>query len=453
MEPGESITVSGMTATARFLEHLSQAIRIDTVSHDGASDTGPFVEFHRFLARTYPTMWSRLEVERFNDLSLLLTWPGSDTTLAPVILMAHQDVVPVEPSSMNRWSKLPFAGESTDTHVVGRGAIDDKASLIAILESVEALLEDGASPTRTLILAFGHDEEAMGALGAASMAAELEKRGIRAELVLDEGGFVTEGVVPGTRKPVALLGVGEKGYLDVEIAATGDPGHSSVPPRNTAIGILAKAIRRLMDNRPQPRVETQAPFFEAAAAAARGPSAKVLASIPRLGKAAEALLSRRATTDALIRTTVAPTRIEGGVKANVLAASARVLINFRIIPGDTVESTLDHVRRTVGKDVTVKALEGWDPPPMSSTSSEAYRTMAETIEEVFPDSVVAPWVVVGATDARYFSSISDSVFRFLPFRLDADELAGFHGIDERMRRTDAEPAVRFYTRLIQRLCM
>ncbi len=442
-----------MTVGDRFLDHLAAAIRIPTVSHDehAAVDQVAFDQFRAFLEHTYPATFARLEVEAFSAHARLLTWSGSDPQGPALVLMAHQDVVPVEDDST--WSHRPFEATRTATHLIGRGAIDDKGSLIAILEAVEALLERGTDLRRTLILALGHDEERMGADGAGAIASALARRAITADLVLDEGGFITEGVVPATRRPVALVGVSEKGYLDVELSASAAPGHSSAPPRVTAVGAVAAAVAALQSNPLPAHIERQAAFFAAAAGAARPPLRQLIAALPRLGRLAERLLAKRPSTDALIRTTTAPTMIEGGIKANVLPSSARALVNFRILPGDTTGTVIDHVRSVVGDTVTITPHLGWDAAPVSDTTSAGYRALEETITEVFPDVVVAPWIVIGATDARYFSPVSDTVLRFLPFRMDQAELSGFHGDDERIRLADAEPAVRFYRRLIERMCL
>jgi carboxypeptidase PM20D1 len=435
-----------------FREHLAAAIRIATVARDepGEIDSSAFDDFRSFLESTYPATWSRLSVERFDPHSLLLTWPGSTVTDPPLLLAAHQDVVPVEDPAA--WTQPPFGGVESGDHLHGRGAIDDKGSLIAIMEAVEDLVAEGFAPRRTLLLAFGHDEESGGSGGAAAMAAALAAQGVRPALVLDEGGFVTEGVVPGARLPVALIGTSEKGYMDIELTARSDAGHSSTPPRRTAIGRLARAISALERNRIRPRVDVQSPFFEAVAPAARRPLRRVMRSLTQLGPLAERILARRPTTDALIRTTIAPTVFQAGMKTNVLPASARAVLNVRILPGDTMEDVLTHVRRITGPHVEIAVLGGWDPPATSDPDSPGFRAVADTVAEVFPNSVSAPWVVVGATDARFYSPICDTVLRFVPFRMNEAELTGFHGRDERVRIADAALAVDFYRRLIRRFC-
>lgn len=439
---------------SRFLEHLADAIRIQTVADDGdpTATHAALTEFRAFLSRIYPKVWDRFDTELVGGHSLLLTWQGSSQDLLPIVLVAHMDVVPVEGGSESRWSAPPFEATTTSNHMIGRGAIDDKGGLIAVLEGLEETIARGFSPRRTVIVALGHDEETMGSTGAAAIAQLLEARDVRAELVIDEGGFVTEGVVPITTGAVALVGVSEKGYLDLELTATGDPGHSSAPPKATAIGVLAKAIASLQAHPMPARLDVQAPFFAAASAAARVGARRILHDLPKLRGIASRILGQQPATDALIRTTIAPTVIRGGVKSNVLPASASAVINFRILPGDTVDSVIDHVREVVGEAIDITPLRGWDPPPMTDTNTTGYSTVSGLIEEVFPGTTVAPWVVIGATDARYYTSISECVVRFLPFRLNAEELSGFHGIDERIRLVDAAPAVMFYRVLVERMC-
>jgi carboxypeptidase PM20D1 len=435
-----------------FLAHLAQAIRIPTVAEDGdpAANHDALLRFHAFLKSTYPKVWESLETEVVNTHSLLLTWPGTDSDADPILLVAHMDVVPIEPGTETQWSVPPFEAATTTSHLIGRGAIDDKGSLIAMFEAVEAAIDAGFTPRRTVMLAIGHDEESMGSAGAAAVVELLAGRGVRAEFVLDEGGFVTEGVAPATKQPIALVGISEKGYLDLEMTASGDTGHSSAPPKATAIGRLADAIAGLQAHPMPAHIELQSDFFESISRAARPGARRLIRNVAKFRGLGVRVLGRQATTNALIRTSMAPTIVHGGVKSNVLPASARAVINFRILPGDTVDSIVTHVRSVVGDDIELRVLQGWEASPVTDIASSGYRAVAEVIGSVFPDALVAPWVVIGATDARYYTRVSDTVLRFLPFRMDADELTGFHGIDERVRLADADSAVRFYRALIER---
>ena len=452
---GAEQPVLGPTGAA-FLEHLSEAVRIPTVSQEDRSlvDESALVEFRRFLERTYPLVHAHLEREVVAGHSLLYTWEGSDRTAKPFLLLAHQDVVPVEPGTEDAWPRAPFSGEVADGFLWGRGALDDKGSLIAMLEAVESLLAGGFRPQATVYLAFGHDEEIGGSSGAAAIAALLEERGVSLTFVLDEGGAVASGFVPGFDGPVALLGVAEKGYLNVRLSATGKGGHSSVPPPSTAIGMLAAAITRLEANPLPPRLEPQGPFFAALGAAVSGPRGWVLARPQRFAWLITRQLMASPQTAALVRTTAAVTMVSGGVKPNLLPQEAWAVVNFRILPGETADLVLEHVRSIAGPDVSVSVLDGGftsEPSPMSSTESAAFSDVSASIAEVFPGVAIVPWVLMGATDSRYFAGVADNVYRFAPFTVTADDMSRIHGTGERIRATDADGAVAFFRSLITRM--
>lgn len=441
----------------RYLEHLAAAVRIRTLSHEDRSltDPAPFAEFHAFLAETYPLVHQHLRREVVAGHSLLYTWEGTDPGVPPVLLMGHMDVVDVEPGTEGDWDHPPFAGERDEEYLWGRGTLDDKCSVIALFEVLEGLLAEGFRPDVTLYLAIGHDEEIGGGEGAAAISALLASREISLDFVLDEGGAVVSGLLPGVTSPVALVGIGEKGYLNVELVAEGSGGHSSVPPPHTAVGALAAAVTRLEANPLPARLDTQAGFFAALAPALGGIGGLVLRHADRLSSLVERRLAASPQGSALIRTTTAVTMIGGGVKPNVLPQSARAVANFRVIPGDTVEGVLAHVRQVAGDGITVRQLPGGfsaEPAPLSSTASAAYRVVAETIGEVFPEATVAPWVVLGATDARHYILVAGDVYRFSPFRLTPADMGRMHGTGERLRLADADGALAFYRRLVERAC-
>lgn len=441
-----------MPAAHRFIEHLAQAVRFKTVSYDDApADPEELARLHRFFEQTYRRTWERLEVEVVGDSSLLISWEGRDPQRPGLLLLAHQDVVPVEPASESEWSRPPFAGASDGTYLYGRGTVDDKGPLIAILEVVEELLEEGFQPAARVTLALGDDEERSGA-GAAAMADLLAARNQRFTFALDEGGAVTEDLLPGTMHPVALIAVGEKGYADVELTAGGEPGHSSSPPRRNAVGKLAAAIARIESHPMAPRLDVAAGLFEQAATAMRPALRPLARNLGKTGPFATGLLSRRPTTNALIRTTITPTIIDGGTKANVLPTRARAVLNVRTLPGDTTDDVLAHVRRHAGSDISIRVLRAHDPPSLADPDSEAFKLVARTVKGVFADTTAAPFVVMGATDARFYGNVADQVLRFQPFRLNEAEAQGIHGPDERVRISDAGPALAFYRQLIRQAC-
>ena len=441
-------------AAHAFLAHLAEAVRIPTVSaEDGTNDPDGFARFRSFLTATYPRVHQRLGLETIGEHTLLFTWSGSNADVPPFLLMAHQDVVPVEPGTEDAWPHEPFSGEIDSEYLWGRGSLDDKGALIGILEAVEGLLGEAFEPGPTVYLLFGHDEEVGGTRGAAIAAESLGRRGIRLGFVLDEGGAVASGMVPGVDVPLGLIGIGEKLSIDVDITAGGDGGHSSMPPRHTAVGRVAAAVKAVEDHPMPARFEAQKGLFEVLARVMHGPRAVFLRHLDVSRKLVERAFAASPQTNALIRTTAAATMIGGGVKSNVLPQEARATVNLRVIPGDSVTAVLDHIRSVVGDEVRVTLTEfghHGDPAPLSSMETPGWRCIAETVGEVFPGAVPTPWILFGATDSRYFTPIADGVYRFTPFTATPDDLSRIHGTGERVRLSDAPGAVAFYRRLIVR---
>lgn len=433
---------------------LASAIRFETVSHQDPAQTRAdvFEAFQRWLAESYPVLHARLERERTPEGSLVFTWRGSNASLEPLLLLAHQDVVPATEGA-DRWTHPPFAGEVADGFVWGRGAIDDKSPLIALCEAVERLATDGFQPTRTVILAFGHDEEVGGEDGAARIAARFAERGMRAHLVLDEGfGIIGSGMVPGLAAPLAGIGIAEKGYVTLELRADVAGGHSSTPAADTAIGVLARAIRAL-EERPMPgRIgDVTGAFFDHIAPEASFPLRLALGNRWLIGPLLVKALGHSAATNALIRTTTAPTMLVAGEKENVIAPTARAWVNFRVLPGDRVEDVRRHAEAAIA-DPRVTVIEGKgtrEPSAVSPTDGAAFALLRNTIREVFPDAIVAPALVLGGTDARYYGVVTSNVYRFVPFRFGPTDLTRVHGIDERIAVDSFVDGIRFYVRLLQ----
>jgi carboxypeptidase PM20D1 len=438
-------------------EHLAQALRFQTISNADPAQTKPdeFLKLHDYLAQTFPRTHAALTREVVAGYSLLYKWPGQDDHLKPILLLAHMDVVPVEPGTETQWTQPPFEGRIADGYVWGRGALDDKAAVVGILEAVEQLLSEGYRPRRTIYLAFGHDEELGGLAGAPNLAALLNSRGVTPEYVLDEGGAITEGILKGVSRPVAVLCTAEKGFVSVELTVESTGGHSSAPPPQTAIGMLSAAVDRL---------ETQQ-----MPAALNGVAEQTFAYVgpemnflPRVALAnlwlMRPLVVRQLTaapaTNALLRTTTATTIFTGGVKDNVLPSHARAVVNFRILPGDTVAGVLEHVRRTVNDprvkiDVLKNGTPTSEPSPISATDVMGYRVIERTIRELFPTTVVTPSLVIGATDARHYTKLSPNIYRFIPARLHADDLERIHGRDERLSVENFAQFIKFYRQLIR----
>ena len=439
-----------------IVERFAASLRIPTISHQDASQDDPavFQTFRDHLEQSFPLLHATLKRELVNGRSLVYTWPGRDPQQLGVVLMAHQDVVPVEPGTEQNWEQPPFSGAVAGGFVWGRGALDTKGKLIALCEAIEFLIRSGFQPTRTTHLVFGHDEEVGGRAGALQIAKRWEADGTRFEWVLDEGGTIGEGLVPGVAAPVALIGIAEKGYLTLAITAHGEGGHSSMPPPHTSIGILAEAIERV-EGHPLPASLSGATrlFLAAIAPQMAYPLRIAVANADLLEPLVLRSLSSSPRSNATIRTTTAVTMVQAGIKENALPASARAIANFRLLPGDTVESVTEFVRKAVDDPrVDVAILEGssaLDPSPVSRVDSLGFELLARTIRATHPDVIVAPNLVLGGTDARYFHAVSDSVYRFGPLRLVPDDLKRAHGTNERLSTADYVDSVRFYIQLLR----
>jgi carboxypeptidase PM20D1 len=432
-------------------EHLAAAVRVVTISESSMADRNTFMLLRALLRQQYPQTFQKLQVEEVGD-SLLFTWKGSDAALAPIVLCGHLDVVPVEPGSESAWKQQPFAGVVEGGFVWGRGTLDDKGSVIAILEATELLLKAGHMPKRTVIYAFGHDEE-VGGSGAVAMAAKLKERGVKALYVLDEGLARIRGIIPGVKADVALLGVAEKGFVSVELLASTESGHSSMPPAETAVGRLSKALVRLESTPTEASLEGPTAQLLDTVGPEMGFGLKlVMANRWLLGPVVLSIYNKKDSTRATVRTTVAPTMLKAGVKENVLAREARAVVNFRIRPGETRESVIAWVEQTVADDrVKVTELAGSissNPSPVTRRDSAGYQAIEKTLRSVFTTTVVAPSLVLGATDGRHYQELSDAVIRFGPVLMEQEDLARLHGVNERLSVEVLGEMVRFYRQLI-----
>jgi carboxypeptidase PM20D1 len=447
---------SAVTLRAGFAERLAGAVRLPTVSHDDPDrfEGAAFIALHQHLVESFPGVHSTLIREVVGNYSLLYSWPGSDPSLEPILLMGHLDVVPIEPGTEQLWKHPPFSGAIAEGYVWGRGAMDDKPSVLGTLEAVEALIAEGFRPVRTLHLAYGHDEEVGGAAGATAIAALLKSRGVRLAMVLDEGGVIGDGLLPGLTRPTALIGVAEKGYVSVELSARASGGHSSMPPPSTAAGTVSAAIARLEATQMPVRLDGAAlQMFENIGPGLPFAQRAVFANLWLTRPLVIRQLQRSPSSNAMIRTTTAATILQAGTKANLLPAHARAVINFRILPGDSVAGVIAHVRRIVN-DTAVGirlAEEAWEPSGVSPTAAEGYRTIEQTIHQLIPGAIVTPYLVLGATDARHFSGLSDNIYRFLPIRMDPVDLERMHGSNERVGVADYERAIHFYILLVRAL--
>ncbi|WP_248005197.1 M20/M25/M40 family metallo-hydrolase [Nocardia farcinica] len=433
-------------------ERLAGALRCATVSGTGerADDSadGEFVRLAAHLEACFPRVHAELELERFGH-SRLYRWPGVEPERVAAILLAHQDVVPAG----DGWTHPPFAGVVDDGFIWGRGAIDDKSRVLAILEAVEAALAAGVRPRHTVYLAFGHDEEVFGDAGAVLMARRLRDAGVRAELLLDEGGVITEGVADGVSTPVASIMVGEKGYATVRLSVRETGGHSSMPGRQTAVGRIARAVARVQD-RPLPlRLTPVIADMLARLRTVMPPARRMLLGAAGVaGPVITRVMAARPQTEALVRTTTAPTVIRGGVKANVLPQHAEALVNFRILPGDSVDGVLAHCRRVIrDRGVTVELVGMASEPSRTERPGPAFDLVARLARQVVPGVAVTSGLVPGATDSRHYDGLAATRCNFAPIVLSEADLATIHGTDERISRVNYARLIEFNRRLIGEL--
>lgn len=436
------------------LDRFRELLRFPSYSHEGAEGVdAAFTGFHAALESRFPLVHARLERELVAGRSLLYRWPGTGDGPAAV-LMAHQDVVAVDDES--RWTHPPFAaelvGEGDDAAVWARGALDDKAALVAILEAVEARLAAGFAPTADVYLVFGHDEEA-GGTGAEAIVALLAERGVHPWLVIDEGGAVMDGLLPGLG-PTAVVGVTEKGIMNIELVVEQSGGHAAIPLTGGSTAVLARAILRLENQPEAPHlIEPVIGLLEALGARMGGIRGWMLRHARTFrGPLARTLAKASPQLAAMTRTTRAVTQLRGSSSKNVVPERAAATVNVRILPGASVASAVADIERTIDDPaVQVRVLDGAEPAPVSPADGPAWDAISASIREVFPDAAVAPYVMLQASDSRHFATISDRVYRFLPFDLRQEELQSIHGIDERIRVATYRRAIAFFDALVGRL--
>lgn len=428
---------------------LGRAIQFRTIF--AGSPTGELLKFREFLDRTFPRVSAKLTKEIFEGHTVLRRWPGLDPSLDPVLLMAHMDVVPVESETEESWNYPPFSGQVAEGYIWGRGTLDVKVSVTGILAAVEHLLKAGYQPQRTIYLSFGHDEE-IGGSGALAVADAMLERGVTLSAVLDEGLAVTQDLIPGLFLPVAVVGIAEKGALSLRLSIEVEGGHSAMPPRRTASGRMATALSRL-ETHPFPG-EIKGPvqeLFRYLAPEMKFPHRAMFSNLWLFGPLIQRQLAQTPSTDATLRTTMAITRMESGIKENVLPSRASAVLNFRILSGDTVERILERVRKIVD-DPEIKILplaHTRNPSPVSNPRGKPFEELARSIQEAFPLALVAPGLVLGGTDSRHFTDLCENVYRFVPIIVGPEDVSRVHGLNERVSVENYEQVIQFYIRLIQ----
>ncbi len=439
-------------------QRLAGAIRFPTISYMDytRTDAAAFRRLHAYLEQQFPLTYRTLKKETVGDFSLLFEWEGSDPRRQPVLLTGHLDVVPVAEGTRGAWSYPPFDGCIEEGFVWGRGTLDDKVTVMGILEAIEALLQRGFRPNRSLYLAFGEDEEILGHHGAPQLAALLKSRGVQPEFVLDEGMLVTDGVIPNISKPAALIGITEKGYVGMELTVEKIGGHLAMPPKETAIGILSAAVSRL-ENHPVP-ARIDSPIFQTLDALAPEMPIGIRALLKArrlIGPLLFKVLSGTESTNATIRTTTSVTVFQAGELVNVLPASAKADVIFFLLPGDTVTGTANYARKVIADSrvqITVMTENCAEASPVSPTDSLGYRLIAASIRKAFPGVLVAPGLGTAPTDCHRYVGLTENCYRFTPIWAKPEDLLRVHGVNERISLENYVQAVEFFLDLIQTSC-
>jgi carboxypeptidase PM20D1 len=430
----------------RAVENLAEAVKIKTISN---ADKKEFNRFLKFLEEKYPLVHSRLKCETINGYSLLYRWEGRDKSKLPALFTAHMDVVPVEEGTEKDWKYPAFSGTVSEGCVWGRGTLDIKIQVIGILEAIENLLKNGFNPEREIYIAFGHDEEIGGDDGAAYISKLLKERGIKFEYVIDEGGCITEKAIAGVEPPVAVVGVAEKGYANIMLTAAGKGGHSSMPPKHTAVGDISSAIVEL--EKRQMKMKIGGPVKQMLMSI--GPYMKlsnriIIANLWLFSPIFKKVFSSSGTGNALLRTTTAATMIEGSMVPNVLPQKAKAVLNFRIAPWETGKDLMEHIRNVIGENVKIEALRLEDPSKISPVDTFGFKHIENNIHKVFGDVVVSPYIVLGGTDARKYEIVCENIYRFSPYQVDDSGIKSMHGTNEKISIDNIEKVVRFYTEMI-----
>jgi len=449
---GSVETISGIPVdNQQVAEHLAASVRCQTVPLDdsGRPDPEAFRQLHQMMEKTYPQVHQKLSCEVVNGYSLLYTWQGSQPDLEPVMLMAHQDVVSADPGG---WTHLPFEGVIADGFIWGRGTLDIKNQLVGILDAAESLLQQGYQPERTILFGLGHDEETGGVHGAKVMGQLLKERGVHLAGIVDEGGGISAGLAPGVRNEVALIAVSEKGYLTTEFSVVSQPGHSSTPPPQTSIGILARALARLEAHPMPTHLRRLRPLYHGIGRAAPLYIQIAFANVWLFGPLLKRWLVPNPEMNASIRTTTALTIIHGGVEDNTIPAEAKAIVNFRPLPGDSIADVLRHIKKVIKDDrVKFHPVEGKfnEALPVSPINVPAYVGLSNVVRQVFDNPPVAPFVMLGGTDCQHFVPVCDHIYRFTSLVMDESFRGLEHGIDERIPIEGMAKMVKFYAQLMQ----
>lgn len=440
------------------ISRLQKALRFKTISYDDETkmDKEAFQDLHQHIRNSYPLLTNKLNIEVINEMTLLLHWQGSEPSKKPIMMLNHLDVVPVQTHSLNKWEAAPFAAKIINDYIYARGAMDTKSGAIATLEAIELLIAKDFQPKRSIYISLGHDEEIGGRQGNVAVVDLLKKRNVHFEFVIDEGGAIVEGAIPGINNPVAMIGITEKGYMTLVLSVEAEAGHSSTPPPETAVGILSKALVNIESNPFASRLSEPVKLnFEFLAAEWSFPLKMVMSNLWLFEPVVIKVLEQKRPTAAMVKTTTALTIFHSGVKENVIPSYAEAKVNFRLIPGDTNESVKQAIIHKVDdKRVSINFNSNFSSNPAKISSSEGpgFIAIQKTVSEIFSKEgapvYAAPYMLMAGTDSKHYESITDNTYRFNPMHTNLDDMKRIHGINERMSIHDYLDMIRFFHQFI-----
>jgi len=432
-----------------YAKELSELIKVETLSYDIKKDNAePFRNMHKVMQKIFPNVYNTLKITVFEGESILFKWVGKSNE-KPIVLMAHQDVVPANKID---WNFGPFSGKITDNEIHGRGTLDTKSTLYGFFKAIDELIASGFIPEHDVYISSSTDEETSGG-GAGLSVKALQDKGIVPYFVLDEGGAIVSNSLPSAKKPIALIGVIEKGYVDIKFTAKSNGGHSSTPPKNSPIARLSKFVTDVEKNFPlkTKMIPEVSDIFKTAAPSMSFGYRYLFGNLWLFKPLVTFLLPKiNSYGRALLSTTIAFTMSKGSDAENVIPSEAYIIANLRTHPIQDINSSFKVLEAIAKKyDVEAKILGGREASPISSTTNDAYKYLVKTIRMNYPDVLVSPYIMLGGTDCRFFSEITESAFRFSPVRMNNEELKKILGKNESIRKSSLVEAVRFYKSLIK----
>ena len=431
------------------VDSLAQLVRCKTVSYNDHSleDEGEFQKLISLLPTLYPNVFDTCTFRQLPDRALLFRWPGKQAG-DPAVMMAHYDVVPV---NEEKWDKPPFAGIIEDGILWGRGTLDTKVTFNGILSAANSLIGQGFRPEKDIYFAFSGGEEINGQ-GAPNIVAYFTEHDIHPAIVVDEGGAVVENVFPGVKQPCGLIGIAEKGMLNAQYRTVSAGGHASAPKPHTPVGVLAAACKRVEDHPFKAHIDgPAAQMFDTLGRYSTPLYRVIFANMWCFGWIID-LLGKKSggEMNALVRTTVAFTQMEGSSARNVIPPEAKMVSNIRLNPADSVASALAHLEKAVNDPaVEITSLESFEPSPVSETGCDAWEKVASAVANTWPGCIVSPYLMVQCSDSRHYRDLSNHVYRFSAMDLTAEERSTIHGNNERIRLETVAKAVEFYIRLMR----